>query len=68
MVDIRVVHDGLAVPAPAQRSGGWPVAIGRRVPRRQTAAAANTPSLRFGAWPRRPRRGAAESSPRSTQL
>jgi hypothetical protein len=46
--------------APAQRIGGLSAAVGRRVPRRPTAAAAGTPALRSGASPRRTRRGAAE--------
>jgi hypothetical protein len=54
MVDTGVVNDHLAAPAPAQRSGGWPAAVGRRVSRHPTVPAANTPALRFGA--RRSRR------------
>jgi hypothetical protein len=60
LVDTGVVNDNLAAPAPAQRSGGLPAVVGRRVPRRPTAPAADTPALRSGASPRRPRRGAAE--------
>ena len=39
----HVVNENLATPAPAQRSGGFPAAVGRRVPRRSTAPAADTP-------------------------
>jgi hypothetical protein len=52
-------------PAPAQRNGSLPAAVGHRVPRRPTAPAADTPALRSGASPRRPRRGEAEPPPRS---
>ena len=48
LVDTRVVTEYLAAPAPAQRSGGLPAAVGRRVPRRPTAPAADTPALRSG--------------------
>jgi len=65
LVETRVVNANLAALAPAQRSGGFPAAVGRRVPRRPTAAPADTPALRSGASPRRPRRGAAEPSLRS---
>ena len=62
LVSPRAMNDRLAAPAPAQRSGGWPAALGRRVPCRPTAPAADTPALRSGASPRGPRRGAAEPS------
>ena len=58
MVDTRVVHDGLAAPAPAQRSGGLLAAVGRRVPRRPPAPADVTPTLRSGATPEPPPRSA----------
>jgi len=44
------VSETMAALAPAQRSGGWPAAVGRRVPRRQTAPAAGTLTP-FGASP-----------------
>jgi hypothetical protein len=68
LVNTRVVRDNSAASAPAQRRGGVPAAVVRRLPGRPTAPAAGTPALRSGASPRRPRRGAAEPSPRSTLL